>query len=260
MSGLVKVHWLPKLFSPEDLRGRIAIVIDVLRASSTILQALSAGAEAVIPCLDIEEARQKGANFPAGSYLLGGERQGVKIEGFDLGNSPLEYTPGKVRGRTILFTTTNGTKALKQCEHAERVLIGCFANLDAVVDVVSKSDEPAHLVCAGTDGEISAEDVICAGAILDGLARARGEEILNDSDANRIAYELYRTHSQSDDRFLAALKNSAGGRNLVELGYDADIEWAAKCHRFSIVPEYDRATGRIVANASGRCSSIEEKR
>jgi 2-phosphosulfolactate phosphatase len=243
----VHVHWLPSLFRPEDLRDGVAVVIDVLRASTTITQALSSGAKAVIPCLDVEEAQQKSANFPAESYLLGGERGGVKIAGFDLGNSPLEYTPEKVAGRTILFTTTNGTKALKRCEEAKQIVIGCFANLNAVVEMLSKSDQPAHLVCAGTDGEISAEDVICAGAMVEGLGKVRGEEIVKSSDANRIAYELYRAHTASADEFLNALRNSAGGRNLVDLGDDADIEWAARLNRFSIVPEYHRETGRIAS-------------
>ena len=248
MSPSVSVHLLPVFFSPDELRGGTAVVIDVLRASTTIAQALSAGAESVVPCIDVEEAKQKAANFSANSYLLGGERRGVKIEGFDLGNSPLEYTPERVAGRTILFTTTNGTKALKRCEEAKRILIGCFANLDAVVEVLSNSERPAHLVCAGTDGKISAEDPICAGAMLASLEKRRAEDIVTTNDSNRIAYEWFAKHSAKADTLLTALRNSAGGRNLIDLGYDADIEWAAKLNRLSVVPEYHRETGRITIN------------
>jgi 2-phosphosulfolactate phosphatase len=232
------------LFSPEDLRGGIAVVIDLLRASTTIAQALHAGANAVIPCREVAEAREQAANLKAGSYLLGGERGGVKIEGFDLGNSPLEYTPDRVAGRSIVFTTTNGTRALKRCQEADQILIGCFANLDAVAKAVGKSGLPVHLVCAGTDGKLSAEDVLCAGALAADLQVLRGRKILSGNDANRMAFELYLSRS-NDDALLQALRESAGGRNLVELGYDADIAWAAKRNRFQVVPQFLRETGRI---------------
>ena len=234
------------MFSPEDLRGGVAVVIDVLRASTTIVQALAAGAEAVIPCGEVAEAQAITANLSAGSYLLGGERGGVRIEGFDLGNSPLEYTPEKVAGRTIVFTTTNGTRALKRCLSAEQIVIGSFANLEAVAKAVDQTGRPIHLVCAGTDGELSAEDVLCAGALVAGLEKFRGREILSENDACRLAYELYVSHSHDETLLRDALRESAGGRNLTALGYQADIEWAARRNRHPIVPEYNPATGRIV--------------
>jgi 2-phosphosulfolactate phosphatase len=241
----VFVHWLPTMFAPEDLRGGVAVVIDVLRASTTMAQALFAGANAVIPCGEVSEAQERAANLPSGSYLLGGERGGVLIPGFDLGNSPEEYTPERVADRTIVFSTTNGTRALKQCREAEQILVGCFANLDAVAKAVGKTGLPAHLVCAGTDGKLSAEDVLCAGALVADLQMLRGRKILSDNDANRMAFELYLSHAHPDAAFLEALRQSAGGRNLIELGYDSDIEWAAKRNRFNIVPTFDFETGRI---------------
>lgn len=254
----VCVHWLPVMFSPEDLRGGVAVVIDVLRASTTIVQALAAGAEAVIPCGEVAEAQDIAANLSAGSCLLGGERRGVKIDRFDLGNSPLEYTPEKVAGRTIVFTTTNGTRALKRCLAAEQIVIGSFANLDAVAKAVDQTGRPIHLVCAGTDGELSAEDVLCAGAFVAALRKPRGGEILTENDANRIAFELYFSRAHHDDvLLLQAIRESAGGRNLVDLGYDADIQWAARRNRFQIVPEYHPATGRIVVpGSSGNSSEV----
>ncbi len=249
MNRSVTVHWLPTMFSLEDLRGGVAVVIDVLRASTTIAQALAAGAEAVMPFGEVADAKAYAANLPPGSFLLGGERGGVRIEGFDLGNSPLEYTPDMVSGRTVLFTTTNGTKALKQCELAERIVIGSFANMDAIAKEVGETSLPVHLVCAGTEGAMSAEDVLCAGGLISDLQRLRGRKILTDNDANRLAFELYVSHSESEASFLEALRESAGGRNLGALGYEADIKWAAKRNRFQIVPEYNRETGRIEASA-----------
>lgn len=251
MSPSVSVHLLPVLFSPEDLRGGIAVVIDVLRASTTITAALFAGAESVIPCGDIEEAKRAAANLPAGSSLLGGERGGVKIPDFDVGNSPREYTPEQTGGRTIVFTTTNGTRALKRCEQAERIVIGSFANLKAVVESIGQSSQPVHLVCAGTDGAVSADDVLCAGAMVAGLEPFFGPEVLKENDAGRIAFEFFAGPSQSDEALLEALRESRGGRNLLDLGYDADIEWAAKRNRFDLVPEFDPKTGRITVAASG---------
>jgi 2-phosphosulfolactate phosphatase len=245
MPRSVAVHWLPSLFSPEDVWGGIAVVIDVLRASTTIAQALFAGANAVIPCGEVAEAKVIAANLPAGSYLLGGERKGVKIAGFNLGNSPSEYTPDVVQGKTIVFTTTNGTKALNRCQLAERVVIGCFANLDAVAHAIGNSGLPVHLVCAGTDGELSAEDVLCAGAMVSDLLMFKGRSIISQHDANRLAYELYNSREHNEAQLLEAMRESEGGRNLIALGYDADIEWAARRNRFNIVPEYNPATGRI---------------
>jgi 2-phosphosulfolactate phosphatase len=245
MSRSVFVHWLPTMFSPEDLRGGFAVVIDVLRASTTLAQALSAGAEAVFPCGEVAEAQAIAANLPAGSFLLGGERSGVRIAGFDLGNSPLEYAPEIVQHKTIVFTTTNGTKALNRCRLAERIVIGCFANLAAVAQAVGGAKLPVHLVCAGTEGEMSAEDVLCAGALVSELQMLWGRKILTENDANRLAFELYFPRSRDESLLLAALRESRGGRNLLALGYDADIEWAAKRNRFNVVPAYHLDTGRI---------------
>ncbi len=244
MSQSVFVHWLPVMFAPEELRGGIAVVIDVLRASTTITKALSAGACAVVPCASLEEAQTRAANLPFGSCLLGGERAGVKIAGFDLGNSPLEYTPDMVGDKTVVFTTTNGTKALKRCEFAERIVIGSFVNLAAVAKAVVESHLPVHLVCAGTDGEMSAEDILCAGGLVAELVPDRGEKILTQSDAVRLAYEIYLASSE-EGPLLSAIRNSAGGRNLRKLDYDADIQFAANRNRFALVPEYHRDTEQI---------------
>ena len=251
MSPPVFVHWLPTLFEPEELRGGIAVVIDVLRASTTMVQALSAGAKAVVPCVDVSEAHTLAATFPAGTFVLGGERDGVKIPGFDLGNSPLEYTPEAVGGRTVIFTTTNGTRALDRCRFAERVVIGSFVNLEVTARFVGKTSLPVHLVCAGTNGQTSAEDVLCAGALVSDLRMLRGQRILSENDAARMAYELYAFHSQERESLLNALRESGGGRNLLALGYDADVEWSVRRSLYELVPEWFPQTGRIETSATG---------
>ncbi len=152
MTRDVFVHLLPFLFQPDELRGGTAVVIDVLRASTTITHALAAGANAVIPCEEIEEARQIAANLPATEVVLGGERDSKKIEGFDLDNSPLKYTPETVGGKTVVFTTTNGTRALSLSQQTEHILLGSFVNLNAVIASLAADNRALHLVCAGTRG------------------------------------------------------------------------------------------------------------
>ena len=117
-------YFLPTLVGPGELDGETAVVIDLLRASTTICHALAAGATAVVPCLEVEEAKRIDAMLPPGKAILGGEREGVRIPGFDLGNSPDEFRPDTVGGRTVVFTTTNGTRAMNECRRAAQVFIG----------------------------------------------------------------------------------------------------------------------------------------
>jgi len=127
----IDVYLLPALVEPADLAGKAVAVIDVLRATTTIIQALAAGAAEVIPCLEVEEARRIAVPL-GGRAVTGGERGGKQIPGFDLGNSPAEFTPERVAGKTVVFTTTNGTRAMQRCKEARRVLVAAFTNLSAV--------------------------------------------------------------------------------------------------------------------------------
>ncbi len=134
MPPQIHVYALPKFADPDALAGGTAVVIDVLRAATTIVYALAAGAKTVIPCGEIEKARLIAAKFSPDEIILGGERGGMPIEGFDLGNSPEEYTPVRVRGKTIIFTTTNGTRALLHAKKAKQILLGAFVNASVVVE------------------------------------------------------------------------------------------------------------------------------
>src|SRR4051794_89600 len=129
----VFVHLLPSLIPPGTLRGGTAVVIDVLRATTVMVQALAAGCDAVIPCGEVDEAREVAAGLPAGKAILAGERQGLPIEGFDLGNSPGDFTLDNCRGKTLVMTTTNGTRAILASLEADRVLVAAFSNLLATV-------------------------------------------------------------------------------------------------------------------------------
>ncbi len=242
MLQTVHVHLLPKLFEPNELRGGCAVVIDVLRASTTIIHALAAGATAVLPCEEVDEARQRAANCSAGACLLGGERDGLRIDGFDLDNSPLAYTADIVAGKTVIFTTTNGTRALARAKLAAPILIGSFVNMQATIDVLSNQQQPVHLVCAGTRGEITSEDVLFAGAVTTALQEMNFQPGNDEAD---IAGGFFQRHTNSGETLFDAICRSTGGRNLINSGFETDIHRAADVNRFDIVPQYNSHENEI---------------
>lgn len=245
MPATLNVHLLPALVTPEELAGRTVVVIDVLRATTTIIHALAAGAKEVVPLLEVEEARQLAAKLP-GTALLGGERTGQRIVGFDLGNSPTEYTPAVMGGKTLIFTTTNGTKAMQRCGQARRILIAGFVNFSALCRELA-GEEGVEIVCAGTDGHVTREDTLLAGAIVDDWRTSHSDAPLCNDQAE-IAADAWRTCAgilSGRDPLAAALRDSRGGRNLIEIGQENDIDLAAQIDRFDIVPELDIASWRI---------------
>lgn len=239
MNRVLNVHLLPELADPHDLAGHCAVVIDVLRASTTIAWALSSGAAGIVPCVTVEEARQLASQRPG--TLLGGERSGKRLPGFDFGNSPKEYVAARVSGRQIAFSTTNGTKAMTRCMGSARVVIGSLINRAAVCRAVT-DEERIDLICAGTNGEFSMEDSLAAGAMVEQLLLANGERVMND--AARTAHALWRDTSRSKledtiHRIREVLWESQGGRNLAAIGLASDIEEAAELDESQIVPELD---------------------
>lgn len=258
MAMRLRVHLLPSSVRPSELTGAVAVVIDVLRATTTITTALAHGAEAVVPCLDIEAAHERAAHLRAGDgcVLLGGERGGRLIPGFDLGNSPAEYSAERVAGRTIVFTTTNGTRAIEACRAAERVLLAALNNRMAAAAAL-RGAELVHLVCAGADGQITREDALAAGALVDPLTA--DDCNLDDEALLALAAwrEVQRRCGQPPGQAELAheLADSYGGRNLLALGLESDLLAAAALDRNGLVPELDAVSGEIraqVPRADGR--------
>ncbi|MCX8171097.1 MAG: 2-phosphosulfolactate phosphatase [Candidatus Bathyarchaeota archaeon] len=214
-------------------RGDLIIVIDVLRCTSTIVTALANGAKEIIPVKNLKEARRKHSENP--NYLLAGERGGLKPSGFDLGNSPLEYTREKIFGRTIVLTTTSGTRTLENSKGAEWILVGSFLNLNAVTErALSIAIDEGIDICivqSGTDGRFSLEDFICAGAIINGLIRSN----VNLSDSARASYLGFK-HVEND--LFANIMKSEHSKRLVKLGFIKDIEFSCRVNLFPIVPFY----------------------
>lgn len=225
--------------------GAQAVIVDLLRASTTICAALHAGAACVRPVLEPDEAIAISKTIEPGRRILGGERRGVLIPGFDLGNSPRESTPARMGGRELIFTTTNGTRAIFAASGAgaARVVIGCFANLSALVASLVADGRDVQVVCAGTNGEVSMEDVLCAGAIVSRLVAAGFAH--HSDDQSRIAERLYESASAEREGVLHMLRGSRGGRNLVQIGLDDDIRDCAEIDRWPVVPEFDAANGAL---------------
>lgn len=225
-------------------------MIDVLRASTTIATALAHGAARVRPVTGIDEARTVAASL--GNALLGGERGGVRIAGFDLGNSPLEYSRDRIAGRPLVITTTNGTAALAACLSAREVLVGAIVNSGAVAAAVRRlaaatGTNDVHLVCAGTDGVPSGEDLLGAGAILAAAAPAGADDVL-DAAARTARAAFSRMLGSGDPRgqIVAEFRRAPGGANLVALGMEADLPACAVRDSIGAVPRLDPATGWLV--------------
>ncbi len=239
---------------PEATAGGIAIVIDVLRASTTMITALAHGAVAVLPRRSIEEVRVAAGSIPGS--VLGGERHCIRIEGFDVGNSPAEYTADRVAGRTVIITTTNGTAALAACSLAKDVLVGAMVNRTAVAKAARRLAATngwgaIHLVCAGTDGEVTEEDILTAGAILDAAAHdddASCDVLDADAVAARSRYRAIAKSDGSDTThgIVEAFRDSAGGKNLVALGMEADIAAAAAVDSLPVVPRLAPLGNRLI--------------
>jgi 2-phosphosulfolactate phosphatase len=237
----VRVHNLPRQIAPEELAGSTVVVIDLLRATSTICQALAAGAAGVVPFLEIEEALA--AAKDRANVVLGGERHGKLIDGFDLGNSPSEYTPESVGGRRVFITTTNGTRALDHARDARRVLTGSFLNLSALVESL-RNDARVDILCAGTDGVESREDILAAGAIVEKLVAEERGNWKVDARAGEALAEW-----QARGAVLAVeLRDTPGGRNLLEIGMDHDLVDCARIDALTVVPVLDIPAWQITAS------------
>jgi 2-phosphosulfolactate phosphatase len=217
------------LLPQRDLSGCAAVAFDILRATSTMVTALSHGATGIWPVRTIEEAWALKQKLP--DALLGGERHGERIEGFDLGNSPLEYNEN-VRGREIISTTTNGTIALRAVEHAPRVLAGSLLNIGAIAAHLHAEPPPGLiLVCAGTFREAALEDILAAGMLIDLLPASPL------TDSAQLALALYR---QDHCDLAAALRRARNGRALIAKGREAELDWCALSSTLPLVAEMTR--------------------
>ena len=228
---------LETLFTPEEIKntelaGKLVVIIDVLRASSTIVTALANGCRGFIPILSPDKAKKKAQEFEKERVLLGGEREGIKIEGFDLGNSPREYKKEVAKGKTIIFSTTNGVKTLEMVKGAHRIIIGSFLNLQAVCDYCTNYKGDISIICAGRKGKFSLEDTACAGMMVNSLRDVfPGDH--QEIDANLTAQLLY---VKFGNNILEILRKSQHGRYLESIGLGEDLKFCSQLDLFHIVP------------------------
>lgn len=222
----------PDDLSDAEAKGKTVVVVDVLRASSTIVQACENGVARIIPVATVEEAAKLLSTLERKRTLLGGEREGLPIDGFDLGNSPLEYTKQVVKGKTLIFTTSNGTAAITKSASAREIVLGCFLNLSAVVThVISSRAKKVAVLCAGNLGRLSLEDFVCGGHVVDRIVDGtRASTVLNDGAvaARALANALGDVGE--------AVRNSSHGLRLAELGFEDDLEFCSKVDNYVTVP------------------------
>jgi len=228
----LNLYAAPRDFTEALAKGAHVIVIDVLRASSTIVQSCENGVERIIPVADVEDATKLIPTLDRSESLLGGEQDGHTIDGFDLGNSPIEYTRRVVEGKTIIFCTTNGTVAITRSAPAADIAIGCFLNLSAVVDrLLEAAPERAAILCSGNSGVLSLEDFVCGGHMA-----ARIQARLGTAAALNDGAEAARVIAGCMPDPETVIRSSLHGRRLTELGFEQDLEFCARMDRYSGVP------------------------
>lgn len=228
----------------SDIANRVVVVIDVLRASTTIATALANGARAVIPLESTDEVVMRAKAFDRSEVKLAGERQMRPIPGFDLGNSPREFTSETIEGKTVLFSTTNGTAAIAAIQGSRDVVIGSYVNFSAVLAMLRaalRGGTDIAILCAGREKQFSLEDAACAGRYVHHAMRRRSDISINDAALAGMLID--RRYSDNLMRLFSA---SAHGRALSEAGYGEDLALCAAIDSYPVIPVYqDRQITKV---------------
>lgn len=209
----ISVCLSPGLARLQDLRDKVAVVVDILRASTTMITALNHGVKHILPVKSVEECR----HFQEKGYIGAAERGGKIVQGFKLGNSPFDYMTNELAGKKIVFTTTNGTKTIHAIEGAYKIIFGAFVNLKALAETLKNLNKDVVVVCAGWKDEVNLEDTLFAGALADRMV----PEFSISGDPAILAHKLY---SQSEGKLALFLEDSSHIRRLQNLGLQKDID------------------------------------
>ncbi|NLD23018.1 MAG: 2-phosphosulfolactate phosphatase [Bacteroidales bacterium] len=226
----------PALYQHYKSENDTVVVVDVFRASATMCMMLNNGASAIIPVSNSELAKK----YKSKGYLVGAERNTKRCEFADFGNSPFDYSPEKVSEKEIVFTTTNGTRAIDVASDSKELLIGTFPNIDAVVDRCLSSAERVVILCAGWNNRINIEDTLFGGAFAEKLLEKAN--IKFDSDSIRMTYELWLRVKDNLDEYLKA---SDHYQRLVNNSAVGDINFCITQNSISIVPVYNKTDKKI---------------
>jgi 2-phosphosulfolactate phosphatase len=224
-SRTIDVCLSPDLMHLYDVQQSLVVVVDILRATSCMTTAFAHGIESITPFAKLDDCLA----MKAEGYYTAGERDGKKVEGFDLGNSPFEYMQPILKGKKIAFTTTNGTQAIAKSVGAQQIVIGSFLNMTALCQYLKNVNQNLLIVCSGWKGRVSLEDTIFAGAVVENLK----EHFLLACDAPLAAQRLYL---QGKHNMVDYLKDSSHVKRLAKLNIQKDIEFCLTPDQYSVVP------------------------
>jgi 2-phosphosulfolactate phosphatase len=228
----VDLFLLPGMAREERLKGKTVVLIDVLRASTTICRALFSGARAVIPVEEPGEATDMREKIGPENVILAGERHGIRIENFNLGNSPREFTEDAVRDKVIILTTSNGTRAYARTRQAKLAITAGLVNVSTVAEKIFGDGNDTVILCAGSEGDFSIEDTLCGGMLIDKL-ESMTEQTLELNDAASLALLLYANNSRT---FGAAIARGEHGRTLANIGFAPDVTTATDVDSIPVLP------------------------
>ena len=230
------VFFTPNQVKPIETAGRLVVIVDVLRASTTVATALGNGARTVIPVEGADEVISRSREFARSKILLAGEQKMYPIAGFDIGNSPQAFTPAVVEGKTILITTTNGTKTLMGVQNARDIVIASYVNFSAVLvmmKLAASSNTDIAIICAGEEGSFTLEDAACAGRYVRAIPKKADSVVANDAAAASVLIE-----KRYGDNIAKVFKESSHGQELEAAGFGDDLTAAAEVDSYSVVPIY----------------------
>lgn len=219
----------PELLHLYSLEDTSVVVTDILRATSCMVTALACGVKAIVPVRETDECLQ----MKKLGYIVAAERDGKKVEGFDLGNSPFSYMDENLKGKTIALTTTNGTQAIKLSENAKEILVGAFLNLETIAEYLKIQNNNILVVCAGWKGKVNMEDTLFAGALVEQLSDSFS--IANDSAL--MAKILYQ---ESKNNLLEVLLQCSHVQRLKNLGIEKDIAFCLQHNIYQVLPKMEQ--------------------
>ncbi|MBC9785457.1 2-phosphosulfolactate phosphatase [Heliobacterium chlorum] len=227
--------------SKEDLKGKFVVVIDTLRATSTIVTALANGCQQVFPVATCNEAKVLSTSWEPDRVLLAAEKRGHSIPGFPLGNSPRTFTPDKVAGKTLFLVTTNGTVALQKAQSASCVVIGALLNGQRVAEyIVEQEPEEVVILCSGTQGRFSLEDIITAGKIIGHIWDHRS------ASANELAIAAFQLYQVNREQFVPLMAQTAHGQSLLAQGDGDDLNFCLQEDLYPVIPQQTLSRVRLL--------------
>ena len=230
----IDIQFLPSPPHANLLSDRVVVVMDILRATSVIVHAMTQGASEIIPLATVEEAFRMAKAFPRGFVILGGERKNKEIPGFDLGNSPKEYTAERVKGKKLILTTTNGTRAFHAVSPGKEILAGSFLNIGAIAQRCLESNRDVFIFPSGDEGNFSLEDTLCGGMLIDLITKKETRQV-SLTDASHSAQILYQRFK---DNLSEAFHLSRHGNELVNRGFEDDLAYCAQIDMTPLVPVF----------------------